>query len=449
MGKPHHADRLFQRRRFLRRRRGEVVVSMISRTEARTILETLFRAAVAAADPARVVPPALPEPPAGRTVVVGAGKAAAGMAAAVEARWPGPLGGLVVTRYGHAATGARPDRIEVAEAGHPVPDAAGLEATQRLCGLVEGLSADDLVIALISGGGSALLAAPLPGITLADKIAVTRQLLACGAPISDVNTVRRHLSAVKGGRLAARAAPARVATLILPDVPGDAPELVASGPTVPGRASRDDALGVIDRFGLGVPARVRAAILADAARLPDPDDPRFARNTVRIVGSARLSLEAARDAARRLGLEAILLSDRVEGAAREAAREHAALALATSGGRRPIVLLSGGETSVTLRGTGRGGRNAEFALAAALALDGTDGVFGLAADTDGIDGSEDNAGAVFDGTTCARLRAAGRDPRALLDDNDSHAAFDALGDLLFTGPTGTNVNDFRALLIGR
>lgn len=414
----------------------------------RGFLAGLFRAAVAAADPARVLPAHLPARPKGRTVVVGAGKGAAQMAAAFEALWDGPLEGLAVTRYGF---GCPTRRIEVIEAAHPVPDEAGLRAAERLLALVEPLGPDDLVVALICGGGSALLPAPPPGVTLEDEIAVTRTLLASGAPISEMNLIRKHLSRIKGGRLAAAAHPARVVTLAVSDIPGDDPAAIASGPTVPGPGTAAQARAVVARRGLALPAAVADWLARAEAEAPRPGDPGFARDAVRVVASARLSLEAAASEAEAAGVHAAILSDAVEGEAREVARVHAALAreigLRDRPFRAPVVLLSGGETTVTVRGQGRGGRNAEFALAAARDLAGLAGVHLLAADTDGVDGTEDNAGAFADGRTWARLAERGEDPAARLEANDAHAAFAALGDLFVTGPTGVNVNDFRALLI--
>lgn len=415
----------------------------------RDLLERLFRAAVARAEPGPAIAAALPEKPRGRTIVIGAGKASAQMAAAFEAAWDAPLEGLVVTRYGYAAPTSR---IEVLEASHPVPDAAGEAAAARLMAMLENLTADDLVVALVSGGGSALLAAPGPGMSLADEQAVNIALLASGAPIGVMNAIRKELSLVKGGRLAALAAPARVVTLVVSDVPGDDPSLVASGPTVPNPSSRAEARRLVELYGIALPLAAAAALAGEDNPAPRPDDPRFARNRVAIVASASLSLDAAAATARAAGMEAAILSDAVEGEAREVAKVHAAIAreIATRDRpfRKPVVLLSGGETTVTLRGKGgKGGRNAEFLLAFAIAVDGVPGIAALAADTDGIDGTEDNAGAFADGTTATRLRAAGIDPRDALARNDAWTAFAALGDLFVTGPTGTNVNDFRAVLI--
>jgi hydroxypyruvate reductase len=414
----------------------------------KSFLTSLFSAAVAAADPERTIRAHLPAKPRGRTIVIGAGKGSAQMARALEKAWDGPLEGVVVTRYGYTAPC---DRIEVLEAAHPVPDEAGLKAARRLLDEVSGLTEDDLVIALISGGGSALLPAPAGELTLADEIAVNKALLASGAPISAMNTLRKHISAIKGGRLAAAAHPARVVSLIVSDIPGDNPAFVASGPTVPDRASRQDALAIVEAYRLDLPAAVMAHLDSPAADAPKPDDPRFARNQAHVVASAAVSLDAAAAEARRQGIEAVILSDAIEGEAREVGRVHAAIArevkLRDRPFRKPVVILSGGETTVTIRGKGKGGRNSEFLLAFALGIDGTQGIHALAADTDGIDGSEDNAGAFCDGATVARMREAGLDARAYLANNDAWSAFDAIGGLFVPGPTGTNVNDFRAILV--
>ena len=415
----------------------------------RDLLEDLFRTAVAAADPARAIVAHLPPKPRGRTIVIGAGKASAQMAAAFEKAWGGPLTGLVVTRYGY---GAPTTGIEIVEASHPVPDEAGVLAARRIMGQVHGLGPDDLGVALISGGGSALLPSPGPGMSFEDEQAVTRSLLASGVPISVMNLVRNELSAIKGGRLAALAAPARVATLIVSDVPGDDPAFVASGPTVPIAGSRAEVRHLVALHGIELPPAAAALLAGNENPPPRPDDPRFARNSVEIIASSALSLEAAARRAEQRGLAAHILSDAVEGESRDAATVLAAIArevdMRNRPFRRPAVLLSGGETTVTVRGRGKGGRNAEFLLAFALAIEGGDNsISAIAADTDGIDGSEDNAGAIADGTTAARMRAAGIDPRAALADNDAYSAFDAIGDLVVTGPTGTNVNDFRAIVI--
>ncbi|AOY98037.1 glycerate kinase [Cupriavidus sp. USMAHM13] len=417
-------------------------------SDPRALLRDLFDTAVAAVSAGHCLPQHLPAPPKGRTVVIGAGKAAAAMAQAVEAHWSGPLSGLVVTRYGH---GAPCRRIEVVEAAHPVPDAAGQRAAQRMVELVQELTADDLVLCLISGGGSALLAAPAPGLTLADKQAVNKALLRSGASIAEMNCVRKHLSALKGGRLALQCAPARVHTLLISDIPGDDPTLIASGPTLPDVTTCADALAVIAKYGIEVPAAVRAHLESGAGETPKPGDARFEGHRSDTLASAQQALEAAAARARELGLAAHILSDCIEGEARDVALVHAGLArqIAQRGQPfdKPCVLLSGGETTVTVRGNGRGGRNAEFLLALAVALDGLPGVHAIACDTDGIDGSEDNAGALLGPDTLARAAALGQSARARLADNDGYGFFAALGDLIVTGPTRTNVNDFRAILI--
>ncbi|WDR01021.1 glycerate kinase [Devosia sp. J2-20] len=408
----------------------------------------MFRTAVAQAQPALAVAQNLPERPKGRTVVIGAGKASAQMAHAFEQAWDGPITGLVVTRYGYAQAC---ERIEIVEAAHPVPDEAGFLAARRIMETVSGLGPDDLVVALISGGGSSLLPAPAPGLTLDDEQAINRSLLASGAPISVMNLIRNQFSAIKGGRLAARCAPARVATLVVSDVPGDDPAVVASGPTIPLAGTRSLARKYVSLYGIDLPPHAQALLAGDDNLAPLATDPALARNSVRTIASAALSLEAAAAQAREQGIEAAILSDSIEGEARDVAQVHAAIAKEVATRNRPfskpVVLLSGGETTVTLRGKGRGGRNAEFLLALAIAIDGSERVTALAADTDGIDGSEDNAGAFVDGTTATRLRHAGIDPLAALANNDAYSAFKAIGDLLVTGPTGTNVNDFRAILV--
>ena len=413
-----------------------------------SLLEQMFHTAVAQAQPALGIRQNLPERPRGRTVVIGAGKASAQMARAFEEAWDGPLTGLVVTRYGYAEAC---ERIEIVEAAHPVPDEAGFLAARRIMETVSGLSHDDLVVALISGGGSALLPAPAPGLTLDDEQAINRALLASGAPIGVMNLVRNQFSAIKGGRLAARCRPARVATLVVSDVPGDDPALVASGPTIPLAGNRALARKYVSLYRIVLPPHAQALLAGDDNLAPTADDPGFASNSVRTIASAALSLEAAATLARQHGIEAAILSDSIEGEARDVAQVHAAMAreiaLRNRPFAKPVVLLSGGETTVTLRGQGRGGRNAEFLLALAIAIDGVAGITALAADTDGIDGSQDNAGAMVDGTTATRLRHAGIDPLAALANNDAYGAFQAIGSLLMTGPTGTNVNDFRAILI--
>lgn len=414
----------------------------------RAFLTALFDAAVAAADPDRAIASALPQPPKGRTVVVGAGKGSAQMAQALERHWDGPLEGVVVTRYGF---GAECNAIEIIEASHPVPDEAGLVASERLLDAVSGMTSDDLVIALISGGGSALLPAPVGDLTLDDEIALNKALLSSGAPISAMNTIRKCVSRIKGGRLAAAAHPARVASLIVSDIPGDDPSHVASGPTVPGDGTRQDALAAIEQHRIEVPQRVLAYLKRADSEAPRPNDPEFARDSHRIVASASVSLEAAQAEARRHGVDAVILSDAIEGESREAARVHSAIAREILGKdrpfKKPVVLLSGGETTVTVRGNGKGGRNTEFLLSFAVDIADSAGITALSADTDGIDGSEDNAGAFVDGSTAGRLRDLEIDPITCLNNNDAWTAFNATGDLFSPGPTGTNVNDFRAILI--
>ncbi|MEM6464768.1 MAG: glycerate kinase [Pseudomonadota bacterium] len=414
----------------------------------RSILTALFEAAIAAADPERTIRNNLPAKPVGRTVVVGAGKGSAQLARALEAEWDGQLDGVVVTRYGF---GVQCQRIEIVEASHPVPDANGLVGAERLLAAVSGLTADDLVIALISGGASALLPCPAAGLTLEDEITVTTVLLASGAPISAMNAIRKQISAIKGGRLALAAIPANVVSLIVSDVPGDDPAEVGSGPTVADATTRDEALAAIRRYAIELPDHIMAHIRDSGPTAPMPDDPRLAGHQYSVIASSSVSLEAAAEKARSLGYDAAILSDAVEGEAREASRMHAAIAREVAGRNRPfakpVVLLSGGETTVTLRGGGKGGRNTEFMLSLAMDIDGVGGITALAADTDGIDGSEHNAGAFADGNTIAAMRDIGLDPAALLADNDAWSAFDAIDGLFSPGPTGTNVNDFRAILV--
>lgn len=409
----------------------------------RTLLRRLLDAALASAQPAQCLPPHLPEPPAGRTVVVGAGKAAATMARAVEEHWDGPLEGLVVTRYGHRVPTAK---IEVVEAAHPVPDAGGREAAARILSLAEGLSADDLALCLISGGGSALLTLPAPGIELAGKQAMTGALLRSGAAIDEINCVRKHLSAIKGGRLGAACHPARVVSLLISDVPGDDPAVIGSGPTVPDPTTFADALAVLRKYGIDEPAAIIRHLERATDETPKEGDPRLAEAETRIVATPAMALAAAAEAARGAGYEPVVLGDALEGEARALACEHARLARDAAPG---TVLLSGGEATVTVTGAGRGGPNAEYALALALALDGAPGIFATACDTDGIDGTEDNAGALVAPDTLARGRAAGEDAAARLAANDAYGYFAQLGDLVMTGPTLTNVNDFRAILVLR
>ena len=415
----------------------------------RALLRELFRAAVDAATPARVLKRHLPPPPKGRTVVVGAGKAAAAMAEAVEQAWSGgALSGLVVTRYGHAV----PCRhITVIEAGHPVPDAAGTEAAQRILGLVSGLAADDLVLCLMSGGASALLVLPAPGITLADKRDVTAALLKSGATIGEINTVRKHMSAIKGGRLGAAAAPARLVTLAISDVPGDDPATIGSGPTVPDPTTFADARAVLDKYRIVPPAAIARRLAEARDETPKPGDPRFARAEYALMARPLGSLQAAAEVARAAGVTPLILGDAIEGEAREVGRALAGIAHSVARHGLPVappaVLLSGGETTVTVRGHGRGGRNAELLLGLGLALEADPRIHAIACDTDGIDGTETNAGALWAPDSVARARALGLDPAKRLDDNDAYSLFAALDDLVVTGPTLTNVNDFRAILI--
>ncbi|MDP2356833.1 MAG: glycerate kinase [Beijerinckiaceae bacterium] len=408
----------------------------------------MFQAAVSAADPAAITPRFLPAPPKGRLVVLGAGKAAASMAKAVEDHWSGPIEGLVVTRYGHAVACRR---IELVEANHPTPDEAGQRAAARILAMAKTLGPNDLALCLISGGGSALLSLPAPGLTLAHKQAVNAALLSSGAPIGEMNAVRKHLSAIKGGRLAAAAYPARMLTLIISDVPGDDPAVVASGPTAADPTTFAQAREILHRRGIEAPRAVIAHLTRAEDETPKPGDPRLAASEVKVIATARKSLEAAAQIARQAGVEPIIIGEAIEGEAREVGAAHAQLALAITRGEtshaRPCVLLSGGETTVTVRAKGRGGRNSEYLLALALGLDGARGVHAIAADTDGIDGSEDNAGAMLEPGALASARAKGLDPQGLLDANDSYSFFAALGDLVMTGPTLTNVNDFRAILI--
>lgn len=421
---------------------------MTINAQPRRFLTDLFHAAIEAADPLKAMAPHLPERPKGRTIVVGAGKGAAQMAAALERLWDEPLEGVVVTRYGY---GCPTRSIEVLEAAHPVPDEAGLSAAERLISTVAGLTADDLVIALVCGGGSALLPAPPEGLTLADEIAVQQSLLASGAPIGAMNTIRKHLSRIKGGRLAA-VTRARAHTMLISDIPGDDPALVASGPTIPDHRDRQEALDIVARYDLALPASVLEHLQSAKADAPRPSDSVFARHTHAIIASSSLSLEAAAQAAEKRGIEAVILSDAIEGEAQEIARMHAAIARETRARGRPfsapVVLLSGGETTVTVRNrNGKGGRNSAFALSFALAIEDVEGITLLAADTDGIDGTEDNAGAFVDGGTAERIRKHRLDPARMLADNLSHPALEAADALFVTGPTGTNINDFRAILI--
>lgn len=427
----------------------------------REFLASLYRAAVARAQPLLNTAQFLPAPPRGRTLVLGAGKAAGAMAQAIEALWPveAPLSGLVVTRYGHTpprSAGVSP-RVEVVEAAHPVPDAAGVAAAQRMLALTRGLTADDLVLCLISGGGSALLTLPADGLTLEDKRRVNQALLASGAGIAEMNCVRKHLSRIKGGRLAAACDPARVVTLAISDVPGDDPSIIASGPTVPDPSRCDEALAILRRHHIALPPAVAAALERGALETPKPGDAVFQGQAVHLIATPLQSLRAAAAVAQAAGVAAHVLSDEIEGESRDVGKVHAALARAVARGTgafaRPCVLLSGGETTVTVRPRpsgappGRGGRAGEFCLGLAQALQGQPGIWALAADTDGIDGVESNAGAFVDPDTLARAASAGLRIDDFLDRNDAWGYFHALGDLLVTGPTHTNVNDFRALLV--
>lgn len=407
----------------------------------RAFLKSLFDAAVQAALPQADIAKFLPQKPKGRTVVIGAGKGAAQLAQAVEAAWDGPLSGVVVTRYGY---GAKCEQIEIIEASHPVPDGAGLVAAKRLLDAVAELGPDDLVIALITGGGSALLPCPPEGVSLADEIIMNKALLASGAPISAMNTLRKHVSGIKGGRLAMAAAPAKVVSLIVSDIPGDNPAFVASGPTVPDSTTVQQALDIVVQFELALPASIIAHLNSAAATAPAPDAPEIAQNETHIIASAEVSLQAAKRLAEAQGIPVEILSDALEGEAREIAKMHAALAKYHKG---PYLLLSGGELTVTLKGRGKGGPNSEFLLAFAKEIEGHSNIHALSADTDGIDGSENNAGGFADGSTQARIRANGGVPAALLANNDAWSALHLVGDLLVTGPTGTNVNDLRAILI--
>jgi len=412
------------------------------------LLRALFDAAVTRSLPSVCLPPHLPPKPKGRTIVVGAGKASAAMAKAVEENWDGPLEGLVVTRYGHNAPCKH---IEIVEASHPVPDAAGMEAAARILKRVQGLGPDDLVLSLISGGASALLALPAEGISLAEKQDINKALLKSGANITEMNCVRKHLSAIKGGRLAAAALPARMVTLTISDVPGDDPSVIGSGPTVADPTTQADALAILEKYKIEVPASVKAVLANPANETPKPGDSCFANNDLRMIVTPQASLEAAAAIARKHGYEPMILANDIEGEARDVAMVHAAIARQAQRfgqpAKTPLAILSGGETTVTVRGKGRGGRNAEFLLALAVALDGHPGIHAIAGDTDGVDGTEDNAGAILTPDTLARAAAKGLSAKAFLADNDGYSFFEGLGDLVITGPTLTNVNDFRAILI--
>jgi glycerate 2-kinase len=414
----------------------------------RALLRQMFDAAIASAQPALCIPPHLPDPPRGRLIVVGAGKASAAMARAVEENWFGPLSGLVITRYGYAVPC---DRIEVVEAAHPVPDAAGMHAAQRMLELVGSLHADDLVLCLFSGGGSALMPLPAAGLDLDLKQIVNRALLASGATIREINCVRRHLSAIKGGRLGAACHPARVLTLLISDVPGDRPVDIASGPTVADPTTCDDALAILRRYAIELPQPVRDVLESGRGESVKPGDPRLARAELRIVATPQMALEAAAHVARAAGISPHILGDAIEGEARDVGKVFAGVALQVAERDQPFappcVLLSGGETTVTVKGGGRGGRNVEFLLSLAIALEGHPRIHALAGDTDGVDGQEEIAGGCIGPDSLARAWGLGLRPKDMLDNNDGHGFFGALGDSVVTGPTLTNVNDFRAILI--
>ena len=415
------------------------------------LLRRMFDAAVASAQPALCIPPflsGLDVPPGGRLIVIGAGKASAAMARAVEDHWPGPLSGLVVTRYGY---GVPCQRIEIVEAAHPVPDASGLAAAQRMLNLVQGLCVDDRVLCLISGGGSSLLPLPAEGLTLEHKQDVNRALLQSGATISEMNCVRRHLSAIKGGRLAAACHPAKVLTLLISDVPGDDPVNIASGPTVADASTCADALAIVRRYGIELALPVRSVLESGSGESVKPGDPRLADAEVRMIATPQMALEAAAAVARDAGYTPHILGNALEGEARDVGKVLAGIALQVAGRSQPVaapcVLLSGGETTVTIRGKGRGGRNVEWLLATGIALNGHPRIHALAGDTDGVDGQEEIAGAYLAPNSLSRAWALGLKPHDSLADNDGHGFFQALGDSVITGPTLTNVNDFRAILI--
>jgi glycerate 2-kinase len=412
------------------------------------LLRQLFNAAVAAADPAQRVPPNLPKPPKGRTIVVGAGKASAAMARSLEQHWRGPLEGLVVTRYGH---GARCERITIVEAGHPIPDEAGSAAAQKMLELVANLSKNDLVIALLSGGGSALLSLPVAALSMAEKRALTKALLLSGANIAEINCVRKHLSAIKGGRLALAAQPAPVVTLVISDIPGDDPSTVASGPTLPDATTSRQALDILHRYNIPISTAVRQYLNDPASETVKPGHPAFRANDLRLIAAPMRSLRAAAAIAVTAGYRPLILGDAIEGEAREVGIVHAGIIRSILGHGEPVfppaIVLSGGETSVTVRGAGLGGRNSEFLLSLGLRLEGFDRYAAVACDTDGIDGAADNAGACLFPDSLERVRRAGKNPRDLLDANDAYSAFAIADDLVVTGPTLTNVNDFRAIIV--
>ena len=412
------------------------------------ILHALFTAAVAAADPLKCLPGNLPKPPKGKTLVIGAGKASASMARAVENEWDGDLSGLIVTQYGY---GMACDRIEIIEAAHPVPDQKGRDAAGRILALANELGENDLCIALMSGGASSLLSLPADGISLEDKQQVNKLLLRSGATITEMNCIRKHLSAIKGGRLAAAVAPARLVTLMVSDVPGDDASVIGSGPTVPDPSTFDQARQIVEKYKIDLPQAVFRHLQAAVDETPKVGHNAFKNSTNQFIALPSASLKAATELAKQMGLTPLVLGDDLEGESREVAADHAALALKIAKGQGPVsppaVILSGGETTVTLKGTGRGGRNSEYMLALAHALKGVDNIFGIACDTDGIDGSEKNAGAIISPDTLSRADALGIDTKAYLDDNNAYEYFEKLNNLVITGPTYTNVNDFRAVLV--
>lgn len=411
-------------------------------------LEAIYKIAIAAAHPDSVLPKYLPNAPNGKTIVVGAGKACAQMAQVLERNWTGALSGTIVTRYGFSVPC---EHIDIIEAAHPVPDEAGLLGAQKLFEEVQRLESDDLVIALISGGGSALLPSPIAPLTLEDEISLNETLLASGAPIGVMNTIRKQISQIKGGRLAAAVAPAAMHTILISDIPGDVPGQIASGPTIADDSGRSDALKLIEQYDIKISERMQSFLNTALEDAPKPDDPRLASHTYSVIASSGISLRACAKHAQSIGLEPMILSESIEGEASEAGLFHAAIARQISQRdeptQKPAMILSGGETTVTIRGKGKGGRNTEFLLSFAIAIAGLEGVTALAADTDGIDGSEDNAGAFCDGTTVQRMKAAGIDPILSLQENDAWSAFDAIGDIFKPGPSGTNVNDLRAIII--
>ncbi|MBA4741354.1 MAG: glycerate kinase [Azoarcus sp.] len=417
-------------------------------SDPRQLLRQMFDAAILAAQPEHCIPRFLPEPPRGRTIVIGAGKASAEMARALEKHWPGELSGVVVTRYGYAVPC---NQVEILEAAHPVPDQAGLDASRRILETVQGLSEDDLVICLISGGGSSLLPLPGEGITLEDKQAINRALLRSGANISEMNCVRRHLSQIKGGRLAAACHPARVVNLLISDVPGDNPMDIASGPTVPDPTTREDARDILRRYGIDVPAAAMRYLDSEAGESVKPGDVRLAGNVTHLIATPQMALEAAAEVARKGGITPFILGDTIEGEAKDVGKVFAGIthqvATREQPFKRPCVILSGGETTVTVKGEGRGGRNVEFLLSLAIELDGMQDVYALAGDTDGVDGLEEIAGAIATPDTLSRAWKMGMRPRDALAENDGHGFFEKLGDSVVTGPTLTNVNDFRAILL--